>query len=308
MGRHGVDGEPAVRNFFAAFFAIAVLAGLYAPLGHLDTHQIALAAAFGGFGHRLLLQGVHARQPSDGDLIQFDSRTRIHAHGRMRFDLSPLSGEPFLCLFNIDCHKGTLSMAADADKGVFVMVWLIAGLIVFLGVHSVRAVAPAFRDRMIAERGEGPWKGIYSAVAVIGLVLLIWGYGQARPDAPFFYEPPFWMRHVVILLMWIAMILLVATYAPTGHIKARIKHPMITAVKVWAVAHLLANGDLATIVLCLAFLGWAVRVRIAEKRRGDPVFDKVTILGDIIAVVAGTAITLWFIYQLHAWLFGVSPL
>ena len=188
------------------------------------------------------------------------------------------------------------------------MVWLIAGLIVFLGIHSVRAVAPAWRDSMIARLGEGPWKGIYSLISLAGLLLLIWGYGQARPEAPFFYEPPVWMRHIVILLMWIAMILLVAAYAPTGHIKKRVKHPMITAVKVWALAHLLANGDLATILLALAFLAWAVFIRIAEKKRGDPVFGTVSVTGDIIAVVVGTGLTLWFIYQLHAWLFGVSPL
>jgi uncharacterized membrane protein len=106
-----------------------------------------------------------------------------------------------------------------------------------LGVHSVRAIAPAWRDAMVARLGEGPWKGLYSLIALAGLILLIWGYGQARPDAPVFYEPPIWMRHIVILLMWVAMILLVAAYVPAGHIKKRIKHPMITAVKVWALAH-----------------------------------------------------------------------
>lgn len=188
------------------------------------------------------------------------------------------------------------------------MIWLIAGLILFLGVHSVRVMAPGFRDSMVAARGENAWKGIYSLVAIAGLVLVVWGYGQARPDVPVFYEPPVWMRHIVILLMLVAMILLAAAYAPTGHIKARVKHPMVTAVKVWALAHLLANGDLATIVLALAFLAWAVLVRISLKRRGDPVFTSVSVTGDIVAVIAGTAVTLWFVFQLHAWLFGVSPL
>lgn len=188
------------------------------------------------------------------------------------------------------------------------MTWLILGLIVFLGVHSVRAVAPAWRDSMVTRLGEGPWKGLYSLISIAGFVLLVWGYAQARPDAPVFYEPPVFMRHIVILLMWIAMILLVAAYVPTGHIKKRIKHPMITAVKVWALAHLLANGDLATIILCLAFLGWAVFVRIAEKRRGNPVFESVSVSRDVVAAVAGTVLTLWFVFQLHALLIGVSPL
>lgn len=188
------------------------------------------------------------------------------------------------------------------------MIWLIAGLILFLGVHSVRAVAPAWRDSMVARLGEGPWKGIYSLISLVGFVLLVWGYGQVRPDAAILYEPPVWMRHLVMLLMWVAMILLVAAYAPTGHIKKRVKHPMITAVKIWALAHLLANGDVATILLALAVLAWAVFIRIAEKRRGDPQFGAVSITGDIVSVVLGTAITVWFVLQLHQWLFGVSPL
>lgn len=188
------------------------------------------------------------------------------------------------------------------------MIWLIAGIVLFLGVHSIRVFAPVFRDRMIAERGENAWKGVYSLVAIVGLVLLIWGYGQARPEAAFFYEPPVFVKHIVTVLMLLAMILLVSAYAPAGHIKKRVKHPMITAVKVWALAHILANGDAATLLLAITFLAWAVIVRISEKRRGDPVFGPVSIVGDVIAVVVGTALTVWFIMQLHAFLFGVSPI
>jgi len=188
------------------------------------------------------------------------------------------------------------------------MIWLIAGLVVFLGIHSVRIVAPGFRDSMVAARGENAWKGIYSVIALAGLLLVIWGYGQARPDAAFLYEPPVFVKHIVMLLMLIAMILLVAAYLPTGHIKKRVRHPMLTAVKVWAFAHILANGDLATLVLAGAFLAWAVIDRISLKRRGDPVFETVSVRNDAIAVVVGTAITIWFIMQLHAFLFGVSPI
>lgn len=188
------------------------------------------------------------------------------------------------------------------------MIWLIAGLILFLGIHSVRVFAPGLRDRTIAARGENAWKGVYSVVALAGLLLVIWGYGQARPDAAFLYEPPVFVKHIVTLLMLIAMILLVAAYLPTGHIRKRVKHPMLTAVKVWAFAHILANGDLATLVLAGAFLAWAVVVRVSLKRRGDPVFGDVSARNDVIAVVLGTAITIWFVVQLHALLFGVSPL
>lgn len=188
------------------------------------------------------------------------------------------------------------------------MIWLIAGIVVFLGIHSVRMVAPGFRDRMIAQYGENAWKGVYSLVSLAGLVLLVWGYAEARPDAAFLYEPPVWVRHIVMLFMLVAMTLLVATYLPAGHIKKRVKHPMITAVKVWAFAHLLANGDAASLILFLSFLAWAVWNRIAVKRRGDPAFGTVSVRSDIIAVVAGAVITVWFIVQLHAFLFGVSPL
>ena len=116
------------------------------------------------------------------------------------------------------------------------------------------------------------------------------------------------MKHIVSLLMLIAMILLVAAYAPTGHIKKRVKHPMITAVKVWAFAHILANGDAATLLLAGSFLAWAVADRISLKRRGDPQFGAVSVWGDVIAVVVGAAITIWFILQLHGFLFGVTPI
>jgi len=188
------------------------------------------------------------------------------------------------------------------------VIWLIAGIVVFLGIHSVRMVAPGYRDRMIARYGENAWKGIYSLVSLAGFVLLVWGYAQARPDAAFLYEPPVWIRHIVMLFMLVAMILLVAAYLPAGHIKKRVKHPMITAVKVWAFAHLLANGDAASLILFLSFLAWAVWNRIAVKRRGDPVFGTVSARYDIIAVAVGTVLTVWFIMQLHAYLFGVSPL
>ena len=137
------------------------------------------------------------------------------------------------------------------------MIWLVAGLVVFLGVHSVRMLAPGFRDRMIARLGEGAWKGLYSLISLAGLVLLIWGYGQARPDAAIIYEPPVWTRHIAMLLMLFSFILLVASQIPAGYIKKAVKHPMVLAVKIWAFAHLLANGDLASLILFLAFLAWA---------------------------------------------------
>jgi len=188
------------------------------------------------------------------------------------------------------------------------MVWLILGLVVFLGVHCVRGTAPEFRDRMIAEHGEAAWKGIYSVISIAGFVLLIWGFGQARLDAPFLYEPPVLLKALATPLMLISLILFVASQIPPGRIKQAAKHPMVLAVIVWAFAHLLANGDLASLILFLAFLVWAVWNRIVVNRRGDPAFENVSVRNDVIAVVVGTALTAWFLLQLHGWLFGVSPM
>jgi uncharacterized membrane protein len=185
---------------------------------------------------------------------------------------------------------------------------LIIGLILFLGVHSVRIAAPAWRDRRIAAMGEGPWKGFYSLVSIIGFVLIVWGYGVARPEAPVFYEPPLWMKHVTALLMIFAFISL-ATYAvPAGRLKPMLKHPMLVAIKIWALAHLLANGDLASILLFGTFLVWAVFDRISVKRRAAPIPATGPVFNDAIAIVVGLVVYVLFVWRLHAWLFGVMPL
>lgn len=187
------------------------------------------------------------------------------------------------------------------------MVWLLLGIVLFLGVHSIRMVAPGFRDRMIAERGEGVWKGIYSVAAVIGLIVLIWGFGQARMVAPILWVPPTWLAHINLLLMIPALIFFFAAPLPPGYMKRAVKHPQILGVKIWAFGHLLANGDLASLILFASFLGWAVWNRIAVKRRGDPVYENPAIQYDIIAAVIGLAVYVWLIVQGHAWLFGVPP-
>ncbi|GAB4358871.1 MAG: NnrU family protein [Oricola sp.] len=188
------------------------------------------------------------------------------------------------------------------------MIWLVAGLVLFLGIHSVRIVAPGLREAVIAARGESAWKGVYALIALAGLTLVVWGYAQARPDAVVLYEPPVFVKHIVALLMLVAMVLLVAAYVPAGHVRKRVKHPMLTAVMVWAFAHILANGDLATLLLAGSFLAWAVVDRVSLKRRGDPVFGEVSWRNDVIALVVGAAITIWSVMQLHAFLFGVSPI
>ncbi|MDF1606636.1 NnrU family protein [Hoeflea sp. YIM 152468] len=192
------------------------------------------------------------------------------------------------------------------------MTWLVVGLVLFLGIHSVRIVAPEFRAAQIDARGLNLWKGIYSLVAIVGFVILVWGYGMARQDPLVFWLAPSWMSHVVALLMLPAMILLVASQVPPGRIKAAVKHPMLLSVKIWALAHLLVNGDLASIVLFGALLAWAVVDRISEKKRlragitSNPVAGPVK--WDVIAVAGGLILYLLFITVLHKWLIGVPPI
>lgn len=190
------------------------------------------------------------------------------------------------------------------------MTLFIIGLALFLGVHSVSIVAPSWRDEQIARRGLPVWKGLYSVVAIVGFLLLIYGYGLARQSPVVLYTPPAALRHVVLLLMLPVFPLLLATYLP-GRIQAATKHPMLLAVKIWAAAHLLANGTLPDVLLFGSFLAWAVADRIAAKRRsvvrtvpGAPASP----INDVIALAGGLALYVVFLLWAHRWLIGVAPL
>ena len=191
------------------------------------------------------------------------------------------------------------------------MIVLILGLIVFLGVHSVRIVAEERRQAMMARVGEGPWKAIYSLASLVGLVLIVRGYGLSRLDPVVLWEPPVWTRHIAILLNLVAFILFAVFLLPAGRLKARLGHPMILAVKVWAIAHLIANGTLADLVLFGSFLGWAVFDFRASRMR-DKATGVVPIAGvlrnDILAVALGAVVWAAFLWRVHAWLIGVGPL
>jgi len=191
------------------------------------------------------------------------------------------------------------------------MLVLIVGLAVFLGVHSVRIVAPAWRDDMLARLGENGWKGLYSLISLIGFVLIIWGYGLSRLDPVVIYSPPVWTRHISLVLMMPVFVIFVAAYIP-GRIKSTLKHPMLVSVKLWAVAHLLANGTLADVLLFGSFLAWAVCDRISVKRRPAAASDAPGLApapaNDIIALVVGATLYVVFLLFLHQWLFGVSPM
>jgi uncharacterized membrane protein len=186
------------------------------------------------------------------------------------------------------------------------MLKLVAGLVIFFGVHSIRIVAPGWRDRMIARVGEIPWKMLYSLASLAGFVLIVGGYAAARLEPVVLYNPPFWLRHVMMLLMLPVFPLLVAAYLP-GRIKAAVKHPMLTATKAWALSHLLVNGMLADVLLFGGFLAWAVIDRISAGKRPQPAPPAVAppIRNDVIAVVLGLVLYAAFAFWAHPRWIGV---
>jgi uncharacterized membrane protein len=190
------------------------------------------------------------------------------------------------------------------------MVYLILGLVIFLGAHSLRIYGEGWRTRTIARVGEKRFKGVYSLLSLTGFVLLIYGFGVARETPTMLWNPPVAMRHVAALLTLLAFILLAASHGKANAIKARVHHPMVLAVKTWALAHLLANGSLAHVVLFGSFLAWAVADFIASRRRDRSLgtqYPAGTPAGTAIAVVSGTLTWAVFAFFLHGWLIGIKP-
>lgn len=188
------------------------------------------------------------------------------------------------------------------------MTMLIAGLVLFLAIHTLTTLREA-RTAMISGIGEGPYKGLYSLVAAAGLFLIVWGFGRYRADGYVpIWDPPFGLHHVTLLLMWFSFVALVAANAPAGRIKGMLRHPMLVGVKIWALAHLLANGDLGSLILFGSFLVWAIYDRIAVKRRGDSGAPRsVFTAGDAVAIVGGS-LAYVAMFWLHPWLIGVPVL
>ncbi len=190
------------------------------------------------------------------------------------------------------------------------MTYLILGLVVFLGTHSVRIFAEDWRVRTIARMGQNPWKGIYSLISIAGFVLLVWGYGQARQAGGALYDPPLFMRHVTALFMLISFVLVAAAYVTGNHIKAAIGHPMAAGVKLWAFAHLLSNGSLAAVILFGAFLAWAIVDFIVARKRDRAAgtqYPAGSGARTAATVVAGVAAWAVFAFWAHLWLIGVAP-
>jgi uncharacterized membrane protein len=191
------------------------------------------------------------------------------------------------------------------------MALLIAGLILFLGAHSTRVFADDWRTRTLDRLGEMPWKGLITVLSIAGFVLIVIGYGQARLEPVVLWVPPVWTRHLSLLINLAAFIALTAAYVPRNSIKAKIGHPMVAAVKAWAIAHLIANGNLADVILFGAFLAWAV-VDFRSSRRRDrangTLYPAGTLGRNGMTVVIGTLLWAVFTMVLHVRLIGVAPL
>jgi uncharacterized membrane protein len=188
---------------------------------------------------------------------------------------------------------------------------LILGLLIFLGLHSLRVFADDWRSRQLARFGERRWKGLYSLVSIAAFVLIVWGFMLARQPPVLLYLPPAWLRHLNALFTLLAFVLLAAAYVPRNHLKAKFGHPMLLAVKAWAFGHLLATGMLRDVLLFGAFLLWAIVLFVVSRRRdrrAGTVYPAGTRRGDVLTVVIGLAAWALFAFWLHAWLIGVNPL
>jgi uncharacterized membrane protein len=190
------------------------------------------------------------------------------------------------------------------------MTALIVGLVIFLGVHSVRVFAEPWRTGVRARIGENAWKGAYSLASLVGIVLLSYGYGQARLDPVALWAPMGWTRHLAALLMLVSFILLTAAYVPGNGIKAKLHHPMVLGVKVWALAHLLANHTLADLLLFGGFLVWSVlsfRAARQRDRAAGTVYPPGSAARTGITVVVGVVAYAVFAFWAHGPLIGVRP-
>lgn len=182
------------------------------------------------------------------------------------------------------------------------MLILVTGLVMFLGVHSLQVV-PGLRAGLRARLGEGPYKLLYTAISLIGLGLLIYGKIIAHP-AVIIWSPPVWTRHLALLIVPLALILVVSAYAP-GHIRRLVRHPMLAGVALWSGAHFLANGELSSMFLFGGFLAWSSITYISACFRETPPPVVKGWGGDLTAIVIGIIIAM-IIINVHMYLFGVA--
>ena len=201
------------------------------------------------------------------------------------------------------------------------MALLILGLVLFLGAHSTRVFAENWRQATLERLGEKAYKGVYTLVSLLGFGLMMFGFDQVRWDSPVLWSPPVWAKHGAALLMLVSLVLLACAYAPRNAIKVKLHHPMVLSVKVWALAHLLANPRLADVVLFGAFLIWSVlnfraarqrdRLAAASLSAGEgsgSLEPEISSAATWRAIGIGVVVWAFLLSRGHAWLFGVSPL
>ncbi len=199
------------------------------------------------------------------------------------------------------------------------MAWLILGLVLFVGSHSVRIFADDWRSRTIEAWGEKAFKGLYAVLSLVGFYALIVGYAEVRMQPIVIWQPPIATRHISVLLMLFASILMVAAYIPGNHLKLRMGHPMVLSVKVWALAHLLSNGNLADLVLFGTFLVWSVlnfksarardRIKAAAQTMDEALqAPKAKLSATVMTLVGGALLWAGITFYLHALVVGISPM
>lgn len=191
------------------------------------------------------------------------------------------------------------------------MTYLVAGLVLFVCGHSLKLVAPEWRARFIAKRGDMAWKLLYSALSLVGLVLIVYGFGLSRAEPVFLWNPPLWSRHTALLLTLLAFILFAASGGPPNHIKQKLGHPMYAGAKIWAFAHLLANGRLGDVLLFGTLLLWAVAGFAISRRRDRSAgirYPAGVLRNTVVTVILGCAVWAIFAFWLHRLLIGVPPI
>ena len=201
------------------------------------------------------------------------------------------------------------------------MALLILGLVLFLGAHSTRIFAENWRQAILERLGEKAYKGVYTLVSLLGFGLMVFGFDQVRWDSPLLWAPPVWVKHAAALLMLLSLVLLASAYTPRNAIKVKLHHPMVLSVKVWALAHLLANPRLADVVLFGAFLLWSVlnfraarqrdRLAAASEQAGEgsaALQPEISISATWRAIGIGVVVWAFLLSRGHTWLFGVSPM
>jgi uncharacterized membrane protein len=186
------------------------------------------------------------------------------------------------------------------------VLYLIAGLVLFLGVHSISIVSYRWRDAMVQRVGAGAWRATFAVVSLAGLAVIAYGFGRARENPVVLYVAPVWVRDTMIMVMPFVFPVAFAAYLP-GLISTVLKHPLLVAAKLWATLHLLVNGGLHDVVLFGSILAWAVAVRISLKRRpARPIrMAPPWKWNDALAIALGFAVYVALVAGGHQWITGL---